>query len=162
MANPRKLRSLALFLAGAAVAVAISHYVPNRAPMLPPASVSTDWWDRGLTSARGTWTNSGGPPMAFPVQTSHLSCFKDIGYCFESVATFRDGLLNSFLNLYTIVNWDERQVTASGNDGLCQTSNSIVIDRVTKSATAIITYGHRDDPMCKDYPAEMRHVLASG
>jgi hypothetical protein len=158
----RRLKWLitALLTVGAIV-IAIDYNLPQGRPLLPPLVVSLDYWDAGFVSGKGTWTSFGGE-MGFPVQTSEIKCSKDMGYCLESTATFRDGFLNVSLDMHEIDRWDQYQITTKTETGLCGTSNPMQINRPTKSLTSIIVYTNKRDAICKDFPAELHHVLVSG
>lgn len=159
--NRRLRRWLVALLTVGAIIIGIYYELPQGRPWLPPLLVALDYWDAGFASARGTWTSFGGG-MAFPVQTSEIKCFKDMGYCFESVATFRDGILNASQNVHEIEQWDQYQITTKSEKGLCINSNTTQINRATKSVTGIIVYTNKGDAFCKDLPAELHHVLVSG
>lgn len=131
---------------------------------LPPLIVALDGWDAGYVRAKGTWTSFGGK-MDHPIQTSEITCWKDMGYCFESVAQFDVGSsvygMALFQDMYEIERWDQHQITTKPNEtGLC-VRDTIQIGRATKSVTSIGRY-RKDHPLCKGFPDELHHVLVSG
>ena len=104
---------------------------------LPPKTVLFDDWDRGNVFIQGTWTMSN-EEMAWPVQTSRISCFRNRGECVESQAELIAGLtaLDVNTNFFEIERWDKYEIVTKPSDSLCVRS-VIRFNRTQKSVTAV-------------------------
>lgn len=157
----RFLKCLASLLIVAILVIAIYYVKSPDGIFLPSSALFLNGWDAGYVSTRGTWTSLG-ETMMFPVQTSTIHCYKDMGNCIESIATFRDRMLNLSQDIYEIEQWDQQQIIAQGPKAYCVSRNTIQIDRSTKTVTAITVYKKDSDALCKEVPTESRNLLVSG
>jgi hypothetical protein len=137
---------------------------------LPPKPVYLPWlivalssWDSGFVSAQGTWSSDVDKtlyPPSFPDKTSKIVCYKKLGYCFESIATFKDNVLLAELETLEIERWDrENIITRPQSEGICG-EHVMSINRVMKSVDALITR-RSEGGLCDGFPKEQRLRLGN-
>jgi len=116
-------------------------YVDKQVPLgLGPMHVM----DRGgdIVNVKGTWSRAGSigdSAMAYPLQTSEITCFQKEGRCSEARAS-ADGNLFVELLEYPIDSWSDTTIVFK-NDDLC-TSEVFTIDRKTKTVNG---FGHPEN-----------------
>jgi hypothetical protein len=84
-----------------------------------------------LVTIEGSWYSEA--KLAYPVQSSHIECWKDKGICVEAQGTIKDGYLNTTSYVYDIASWNEKEVIAK-TEALCK-KTELKIDRGQKQAT---------------------------
>ena len=100
-------------------------------------------------------------PPSFPDKTSKIDCYKKLGYCFESIATFKDNLLLTQLDSLEIERWDrEHIITRPEREGICG-EHVMSINRAMKSVNALITR-RSESELCDGFPKEQRLRLGNG
>jgi hypothetical protein len=138
--------------------------LPSKPVYLPSLIVVLNSWDSGFVSAEGTWSSDADktlyPPL-FPDKTSKIVCYKKIGYCFESIATFKHNLLLAELDTLEIERWDrENIITRPKSEGICG-EHVMSINRAMKSVDALITR-RGESGLCDGFPKEQRLRLGNG
>ena len=96
------------------------------------------WDDLGYAYAQGTWVMEN-ERIGSPQNVVAISCYRDIGQCFESVAEiFRGGsevgVLTNRLEAFSIDSWNAETIAYSNANGCIR--YTVVIDRRTESVTA--------------------------
>ena len=106
-------------------------------PVLPPKAVHVAAWDQGWVLAQGTWTVLGGE-VAFPHQTTEISCDRSTMTCREATASVASsGGLTLMTSLYDIDHWDAQEIATKPSPGGCA-RYVMRINRLTKTVG-----GHR-------------------
>lgn len=92
-------------------------------------------------SATGSWISD--TKLAFPAQTTELSCFKNWGYCIESQASIQGDVgnyLSVWNSLYEIGSWTKDEITTKPEDSVAGCIEyTIKIDRLNKRVTSLRT-----------------------
>ena len=152
-----RLKWLIAILTIGAVGVWI-YKLPPKPVYLPSLIVVVNGWDSGLVSALGTWRSDADKTLyqpSFPVKTSKIECYKRLGYCFESIATFKDNLLLADLDMLEIERWDrESIIIRPQKEGICG-ELVMSINRAMKSLDALITRRDQSE-LCDGFPKEQR------
>lgn len=92
-------------------------------PVLPRFHMFTDMWEsHGYVSAKGTWTMTN-DEIASPLQTTHITCYRESGRCLEAIAKLSEDDPDVFLRLDTeeweIERWDEHEIVTKPNQYNC-------------------------------------------
>jgi hypothetical protein len=160
----RRLKWLTALLTASATAMAIYYNLPQRRIYLPSLIVILDGWDAGIVSAQGTWTSDANKalyPPVFPDKASKIVCYKDLGYCFESIATLKENLLHADQETLEIERWDqERVITRPKPEGVCG-QFAMSISRAMKSVDGLIVRT-AESGLCNSFPKEQRLRLGDG
>jgi hypothetical protein len=95
-------------------AVRADEEILNSSPIsLRPKQVFTDRWDRGDVSADGTWTVAG-EAMAWPEQTSTITCERAQAVCREATALISGKgsgrILTVDVQTYEIERWNDEEI----------------------------------------------------
>lgn len=157
MKNRRLKWVVALSIIGAIV-LGIYYNLPHRQVYLPSLIVTLDGWDSGMISAQGTWSSEANKtlyPPSFPEKASKIVCYKKLGYCLESIATFKENLLLADHEMLEIERWDqERVITRPKPEGVCG-QFVMSISRVMKSVDGLIVRTGESE-LCNGFPKEQR------
>jgi hypothetical protein len=133
----------------------------HQVPYLASLFVSTDMWDYGYVSAKGTWTISG-EKQGFPEQTSEIECFKDIGKCIAATAILHhDGttLLEVQLDIYNIERWDEHEIVTKPRETAMGCVRYVYrFNRLSKSVTGTRST-ISDEGLCKGLDKGEKHLV---
>jgi hypothetical protein len=160
----RLLKCLTAVTGAVAIFMAINYNLPQRRVYLPFLIVMLDGWDAGIVSAQGTWTSDANRvmyPSGSPDKASKIVCYKDLGYCFESIATLKDNVLLANHESWPIEHWDaERVTTRPESEGICLKS-AISINRKMKSVDALVVRAN-DGEFCNGFPKEQHLRLSDG
>src|SRR5262245_53415473 len=111
--NRRLKKWLTVLLIIGVIVMAIHYNWPRRKIIYLHYHIFLDTWDSGFVSAMGTWNSDADKtlyPPVFPDKASKIVCYRELGYCFESIATFRDNLLAAELDTLEIERWDRENI----------------------------------------------------
>ncbi len=104
---------------------------------------STFYAGQDTIRVRGTWT-SDGDPVANPLQTTLIECYRDFGICISNQAeidtSFNSKTLNTHTEILTIERWDQYEMVTKPKDALCArwvTRVSMKTKAVTATRTRI-------------------------
>lgn len=160
----RRLKWLTALLTAVVIVTVIYYNLPQRRVYLPSLIVMLDGWDAGIVSAQGTWKSDANRvlyPPVFPDKASKIVCYKDLGYCFEAIATLKENLLHADQETLEIERWDqERVITRPKPEGVCG-KFVMSISRAMKSVDGLIVRAAESE-LCNSFPKEQRLKLADG
>lgn len=132
--------------------------------VLPPLHVLLDLWDRGFVSATGTWTIIG-DAMAWPEQTSEVTCLKNTGLCTLATAmVFGKGTSRQIsvdTEQHEIERWDEYEIVTKPYQHTC-TRYVYRINRTQKSVSGLRTVISTDAKCRHLSNADMNLALVAG
>lgn len=105
--------------------------------MLPRKEFSTLFWDSGWAHAKGTWILDGGK-LGMPVQTSNITCIRDVGRCFHATAEVFGSMLVADSDVLEIERWDAHEIVTKPEDAECIRS-TIRLNRDSETVSEIQT-----------------------
>ena len=142
-------------------------YVDTRVPVALGPSASVIKTGPDMVTAEGTWTRAAVTPadeMAYPLQTSHISCDRQAQRCSEAMALVSGNVLTSELIEYEIESWNASVITFRSG-GLC-TEEVFTIDLQTEAVSGAGHYVNLESVSCKRMAAgkaqQWSYRLASG
>jgi hypothetical protein len=131
--------------------------------ILPPLSVSVEQWDHGFVAAEGTWIIIG-EKSGLPLQTTEISCYKDLKVCLEATAilnTENNGFLSVHSKQHKIDRWDQHEILTKPDSSAICVRYTMRIGRVKKSVTGLrLRISAREE--CKDLAPELHLELVQG
>ena len=122
-------------------------------------SVSINFWDDGFVEAKGTLAykkNEYDINIAFPEQTSKITCIKDFRYCSMYTAKIIDFGNDKYLTLddyaFELISWDNYQIIAK-KDYSCA-REIIKINRENAEVVMDRTYINKESEECKNFATD--------
>lgn len=105
-------------------------------------------------TAKGSWISD--TKLAIPAQTVELTCHKDFGYCFETIAQLMEG---SFLSVSTDLKeidlWTKDVITTKPTETAAGcVEYTINIDRINKRVTSLRTTKNNTKGLCENVSDE--------
>lgn len=122
---------------------------PENNFLLPPFDFGDSAWEDGYFSANGSWISD--TKLANPIQTINIECFKDWGYCNESMSQLSDGNFLYLTNtLYTIKEWGSQKIITESEPSLLNcVTNDLVIDRARKQVISTRITIENTESLCE-------------
>jgi len=136
---------------GFGILLAMNLYVETLVPVGLPPGVMVIQSGEDVAMLKGTWTREGASQdsrMAYPLQTSRITCYRKEGRCMEALASVSGTLLDAELVEYAIESWSDTTIVFV-DDAMCA-STVYTVDRKTESVNGV---GHSimDSDYCKRF-----------
>jgi len=155
--------ALLAWISAIALGFALLHIrVPVSLPVQPDSGDLRALAQAGYVEVEGTW-NSEGDQMAFPLQTSKVSCYRPTQLCHVATAEIgKRETMRVSLDIYKIETWSEKQVVFVDHNPICA-GYTYTIDLETGVTTGVREKAHTASADCAavhDKPRVLR--LADG
>lgn len=115
-----------------------------------------------FVDVQGTWTGVG-QSLAYPEQTSTITCIRRLGVCFEALARLSEDhvLLSSLAIVHNVDEWSDREVTTIGDQAAC-TASITRFNRVTKRVSRTRTTTNTDGICATTQPEDFHVQMVDG
>lgn len=116
--------------------------IENRVPASPP-SMTVDNYPEAVI-ATGTWSIPPGEPLATPIQTTKIVCYRDLKQCavadsyVSALGGYGTNFVHQDVTIYPVMEWTESKVTYI-SDQHC-VFHYYSIDRVSKTVSSLRTW----------------------